>query len=380
MTLSPTSSAPRRVRIGLVGFGLGGRIFHAPFITNCERTELVGIVVNNPERQADARAEYPEAQIVPDLDALLDCGVDAVVISTPPATHRDLVIQAAQAGVHVLVDKPFALTVAEAEEMTAAAQQSGVQLTVFHNRRWDPDLVTALAVLSSGQLGEVTRAEIRLDSPKASYERLAAQSGVLRDLGSHLVDQAVQLCGPITSVYAQLTYVDAPSADAAAAPADAPHADPTGGAVRVDSGFALALTHANGQHSLLTSRKMPGEQDREMRIFSRTGAYISRYSDVQEVALRAGERPTPGSTTWGVEHRERWGTLITVEKGELCEQRIPSLQGDYTLLYDAFAAAILDGAPNPVPPAQALHVLAVLEAARESDRTGQAVTVETHRG
>src|SRR6478752_10312165 len=184
------------MRVGLVGYGVGGRYFHAPFILAAGGCELVGVVARSAQRVADVRDDMPGMPVFGSLSELLDAGVDAVTISTPPQTRRELVLEAIGRGVNVIADKPFAPTAAAGQALVDAAAAAGVLLSVFHNRRWDTDITTLRAVLDEGLLGEVWRFDSRFDLDAPQTLEAGPDAGLLRDLGSHLVDQALWLLGP----------------------------------------------------------------------------------------------------------------------------------------------------------------------------------------
>ncbi|MFL5579677.1 MAG: Gfo/Idh/MocA family oxidoreductase, partial [Gemmatimonadaceae bacterium] len=201
------------VGVGLVGYGLGGASFHAPLIATAPGLRLAAIVTGDADRQAQARRDHPEAQVVPDVERLWDpaLGVELVTISTPNRTHAPLALSALAAGRHVVVDKPFAPTAAEAARVVDAARRAERLVTVYQNRRWDGDFRTLRRLLAEGALGAPLRFESRFErwrpTPKGDWRERADPAeagGLLFDLGSHLVDQAIQLFGPVRSVYAEL--------------------------------------------------------------------------------------------------------------------------------------------------------------------------------
>ncbi len=333
-----------RLKIGLVGFGVGGRFFHAPYIEAAVGAELAGIVTRSPEKRASARSDFPGIALFDSLSDLIDSGVDAVVISTPPETRQLLVLEAIERGVHVIADKPFAVDEADGAALVDAAQQAGVALDVFHNRRWDTDIRTLKAVIDSGSVGEVARFESRFDLDQPHLLEAGPAGGLLRDLGSHLVDQAVWLFGPAASVYARLDWIDLEAG-------------------RTDAGFLLTVVHASGVVSLLSSTKTRRLTHRELRILGTEGSYVSEQSDVQANATFAGQRPSDSPTSWGYEIEERWGTLFT----STGTSRVPSVQGAYQQYYEQFVRAIEGRDEHPVTGTDALETLKVLDAARKSD-------------
>jgi predicted dehydrogenase len=331
------------MRLGLVGYGVGGRYFHAPFVAAAEGVELAGVVTRSPERRAELAADFPGVPARDSLADLLAAGVDAVTITTPPATRRELVLQAIAAGVPTIADKPFAPDAAGGRELVAAAQDAGVPLNVFHNRRWDADIRTLAAVLRSGELGELWRVESRMDQDNAATLEVGPDAGLLRDLGSHLVDQVLWLLGPARAVYAELDHVGS-------------------GGDRTDCRFTVSLTHAGGVRSQVSASKVNHIEDRELRAYGSGGSYVARGTDVQAQAVFAGRRPVDEGDAWGYDAPERWGTLNTAAGST----PVPSEQGAYQDFYRRFAAATAGGGEFPVPAEQAVHTLEVLDAARVS--------------
>lgn len=330
------------MRIGLVGFGAGGQRFHLPYIQAATEWRLTGVVTRSPERRTALAAAAPGVPAFDDLDALIDAGVDAVVLTTPPETRRELVLRALERGVHTVADKPFAPNAAIARELAEAAGRAQRILTVFHNRRWDTDLRTLAAVLRGGELGRVWRAVNRFELDEPGSLEVGPAHGLLRDLGAHLVDQSTHLFGPVARVDGHLDWQGE-------------------GEQRVDAGFTLGLHHRNGVHSTVSASKLNRLAERELIVYGELGSYTSRMSDVQTAAIERGERPL-GSSDWGLEVPERWGVLRTAARS----RRVPSEVGDYSEYYRRLHAAI-EGAGEPaVTLEQAVHTVEVLDAARTS--------------
>lgn len=344
------------MRIGLVGFGVGGRLFHLPYIQAATEWEIVGVVARSEARRAELAEAAPELTAFDSLDALIDAGVDAVVITTPPSTRRELVLRALERGVHVIADKPFAPNLEVARELADAATAAGKVVTVFQNRRWDTDLVTLRGVLDSGEIGTPWRANFVLDQADAGTLELGPDDGLLRDLGAHIVDQVIQLFGPVTRVDGHLDWLDAENSD---------------GPFRVDVGFALGLHHDSGVYSAVSASKLGHRNERGMLVYGSDGSYASRMDDVQFDQLMAGGHPMT-TENWGIEDEERWGILATAAG----TRRIPSARGDYSEFYRGVHAALAEGAPLPVRVEEALHTIAVLDAARKSDALGRSIEVE----
>jgi len=338
------------VRLGVVGYGAGGRLFHTPFVEAATGVTLAGVVTRSATRAAEVRSDWPDVPVFGSLAELLGAGVDAVTITTPPETHHDLALEAIAGGAHTLVDKPFAPSVALAREMADAAEAAGVVLNGFHNRRWDADIRTFARVLSEGSLGKLWRVYSRMDQDAPDQVTAGPGHGLLLDLGSHVVDQLLWLLGPVRSVTAHLDWVDLPEG-------------------RTDGGFTLDLTHVTGVSSFVESSKLGHVSVRELRATGSTGSYSARGTDVQADAVAAGRRPAGDPEHWGYEEPQHWGTLAT-ETGEV---RVPSAQGRWQDLYTQFAAAIRGEGEQPVPAAEAIRTLQVLDAARRSALDGGAV-------
>ena len=342
------------LRVGLLGYGLAGRVFHAPLIAATPGLALTAVVTRDPARRAAMQAAYPDAIALDRADALWSRAteVDLVVVATPNRSHAPLARAALAAGVPVVVDKPFATSAAEARAVAADAQARGLLLTVFQNRRWDGDFLTLRRLIADGRLGAVRRFESRYERwnpvPKQGWRESGAPDeagGLLFDLGAHLIDQARLLFGPVRTVYGELDRRRA-------------------GVATEDDAF-VALTHASGVRSHLWMSKVAGALGPRFRVLGDRAAFTKHGLDGQEVALAFGGRPTtPG---WGEEPEARWGVLGLDEARET----IPTEPGSYLRFYEAVAAALRSGGPPPVDPADAIAVLEIIEAARASAMHGR---------
>ena len=338
------------LRIGVVGYGTGGRHFHAPFIQAAEGCVLAGVVARADKTVAAVKADLPDVPVFDSLGAMIASGaVDAVTITTPPDTRRALVLQAIAAGLHVVADKPFAPNAESARDLDRAAKAAGVTLGVYQNRRWDSDMQTLAKLVQDGRLGPLWRVHSRMDFDDPATLEAGSTGGLLRDLGSHLVDQMLWLLGPALSVDTQMDHVDLPAG-------------------RTDAGFALTLRHQGGVHSHISASKLNHLNCRELRAYGALGSYVSQGSDVQAQAIFAGQRPA-GNLNWGYEPKANWGTLRTAEGAAL----IPAEQGRYHDYYTAFAAAVARGSAAPVTAETGARTLAVLDAARQSAAEGRSV-------
>ncbi|MGW2721844.1 Gfo/Idh/MocA family protein [Streptomyces sp. NPDC001492] len=352
------------LRVGLVGYGLAGSVFHAPLITATEGLALDTVVTSNPERQQQARAEFPDVGIAATPGELFDraAELDLIVIASPNKTHVPLATTALKAGLPVVVDKPVAGTAAEARELAALAEDRGLLLSVYQNRRWDNDFLTLRKLLDEGELGDVWRFESRFErwrpQPKGGWRESgdpAEIGGLLYDLGSHVVDQALVLFGPAAQVYAE-SDIRRPGAE-------------------TDDDTFIAVTHTSGVRSHLYVSATTAQLGPRFRVLGSKAGYVKYGLDPQEAALREGGRPhtTPG---WGTEPESLWGRVGSGESPLTGGGRVePTLPGDYPAYYAAVTRALNDDGPNPVTALEAAAALDVLEAARRSARDGVAVAL-----
>ncbi|MFL5618365.1 MAG: Gfo/Idh/MocA family oxidoreductase [Gemmatimonadaceae bacterium] len=349
---------PRPLRVGVVGYGLGGSTFHAPLVSATPGLDLVAIATSNPERVAKAKARYPAAHLYDTIDAMLAAEqLDLVVISTPHATHAPNARAALAKGAHVVVDKPFAISSAEARDLASAAKAAGRLAIPFQNRRWDNEVLTLQKLMHDGTLGDIHRFESRYERwrpiPKARWKEPGAEErgeGVLGDLTVHLVDQALLLFGSARSVYAEF---------------EKRHPD----IVVVDDVF-IAITHKSGVISHLFTSPNVGILGPRLTVLGSKGAYVKHGIDPQEEALLAGG--TPGVPGWGEEPESAWGR---VGAGDVAHP-LRSEPGNYLRFYEGVAAAIRDGAEPPVTAEQGIAMMELLDAARLSARTGRVVEMD----
>ena len=351
-------SEQQPVRIGLVGFGVGGNYFHAPFIEAARGVELAGVVTNSPARRQELAERFPGVAAYDSLAAMVTAeragaGLDAVTITTPPQTRRDLVLEALAQGLHVVADKPFAPDAAGARLLGAAAEDAGAILAVFHNRRWDSDIVTLRGLLEEGQLGRVSRFHSTMDQDDPGTLEAGPGGGLLRDLGSHLIDQALWLFGPARTVFATLDWADTDSG-------------------ATDIGFAVTILHRRGVTSVLTATKRNHVEGRSLRVYGDVASYLVDSTDVQAEASLRGDRPAADPAAWGYEPESAWGTLHSAPGAT----RVPARQGSYVDYYTRFADAVRTGSAPPVTAAEAIEVLEVLDAARVSAGSGRSVDLD----
>ncbi len=337
------------IRIGLVGFGFGGRYFHAPLIASAPECEFLGVVTRSAQRRAEFSERFPGRAAFDSLEDLAAAGAEAVTISTPAATHVELTQRALRLGLAVVCDKPFALDAASARETAQLAEELHRPLTVYQNRRWDSDFLTVRNALAGGVLGDPTRFESRFERYAPDPGPPAAGGGSLLDFGSHLVDQALVLFGPPTSVYAEMHTSDYASA--------------------LDDDVFVALTHAGGVRSHIWGSWRQSAPGPRYRVTGTEATYVVVPDmDSQEHRLVAGESPAT-ATDWGIEPEDRWGRVFRDGKSE----PLPSERGAWDTFYPAFAAAVRAEAPVPVDPWDAVATADTLDAARHSAQAGQVV-------
>jgi scyllo-inositol 2-dehydrogenase (NADP+) len=348
----------RALEVGLVGFGLGGGSFHAPLIAATPGLRLAAVVTRNAERRHEVGRLYPEARVLSSAVELwaLKPQLDLVVVSTPNATHVPLARAALESGAHVVVDKPVAPTADEARALGALAEQVARVAIPYQNRRWDGDFLTVQRLLRENRLGDVMRFESRFErwraTPKPGWitpDAATRAEGVVYDLGTHLIDQALVLWGPVTTVYAEL--------------------EKRHPAVHVEDEAFISLLHAGGVRSHLYMSTAAAQSGARMSVWGSRGAYVKHGLDVQEAALRAGTRP--GGAQWGMEDRDHWGWFGMSEE----RRHEPTEPGAYPAFYAGVERAIRGTAPPPVNVAEAVASLTVVEAALRSGRERQPVRV-----
>ena len=341
----------RTIQVGVIGWGLGGRIFHAPMIRAVPGLQLAAIV----ERSGDsARAAYPGVRVVRSVGELLAIdSIELVVVTTPNTTHLDLARQCLQAGRHVVVDKPFAPTSAEAAEMVRVAEECGRLITVYQNRRWDGDFQTVRRIVNDGSLGRLVLFESHMERYRPELKADAWRelptpgSGLWFDLGPHMLDQVFVLFGPPEFMTAEL------------------RAEREGAVV--DDAFDVVL-HYPRLRVLLRSNLLTCVPGPRFRLNGVQGSFVKWGSDPQEDALKGGG--TLDQPNWGQEPSENWGTLSIAEGEKITETRIPTATGDYSRYYQNVYDAIVSGAPLDVSPQHSLDIMHALELGMESSRRG----------
>ena len=360
---------PNPIPTGLVGFGFGGRIFHAPFIHATPGLDLAAVMQRSSSSAAD---EYPAAHIFHSTEELLaDAAIRLVTVCTPNQSHFAVARQCLLAGRHVVVDKPLTITSDEAEELVALAAERNLHVFTFQNRRWDGDFLTIRELLNSGELGRLVLYEARWDRfrpiPRAgTWKETDPGAGMLLDLGTHLADQVLALFGLPQSVTGEVT------------------TDRDGSAI--EDGFHITFHYAKdgphrGLRARITTSFVAAEPAPRFALYGTHGSFVKYGLDAQESALIAGRRPpqSDSAAPWLAEPESAWGTLTTAadisQPANLSERRVPTLPGDYRNFYAAVRDCIL-GLPNSaVTGADGLRVIRMLELARESSDTGRTLPI-----
>jgi predicted dehydrogenase len=339
----------------VVGYGLAGRSFHAPLIASTDGLELAAVVTSRRQQLA---VEHPRAEAISDLETLwLQARPELVVVATPNDSHAAIATAAIRHGIPVVVDKPLAISSAEALRVVTEADRAGVLLTVFQNRRWDTDQQTLRSLLAEDALGDITRYESRferwrpeLDTDKWRESASPAEGGgVLLDLGSHLVDEALTLFGPATRVYAEISSRRGGDGD--------------------DDVF-MALEHASGTLSHLHASAVAPSVGPRLRVQGSRAGFLVPGLDPQEAALRGGSRPDQAAA-WGMPETWEQGRLVAGDRSV----PVPPVPGAWPRFYELLRDALREAGPPPVDPGDAVQVLRILELARKSseERAVQAI-------
>jgi predicted dehydrogenase len=329
----------RDVGVGLIGYGLGGRAFHAPYVRVTSGLDLRAVVSSDATK---VHADLPEMHVVPSVEALLaEPGIELVIVSSPDALHAQHALAALKAGKHVLIDKPFATTLADARAIASEGEAQGRIVTIFQNRRWDADFRTLQRLISEDALGEIVQFESHFDRwrpvPAALWKEARA-GGSWLDLGPHLVDQALHLFGRPQGI----------SLDMAALRDGAPAPD-----------YFHALLRYPDRRVILHASKLAAQHALRFAVHGTKASWIKQGSDTQEAATIAGR--APAGEDWGHDPIEG---VLTIGGGE--SRPVPNEQGDYRLFWKKLVSAIRGEGPNPVPASEGLAVMELLDAGLRS--------------
>lgn len=348
----------KQLRVGLVGYGFAGQTFHAPVLSAVPGLQLAAVASSQPDK---VQADWPGVVVLPDVHALLAAqpAIDLVVVAAPNEAHFPVAKAVLEAGRHVVVDKPFALNAGQARELADLARQKGKLVSVYQNRRFDSDYLTLQQLLAEGRVGRPVFFESHFDRYRPDVrvrwrEQKVPGAGLWVDLGSHLMDQAVQLFGKPDSV--QL--------DTAAL---------REGAV-VEDYFHAVLRWDRGPHAplraVLHATTLAADAAPRYILHGTRGSYVKYGVDPQEDALRTGAKP--GGEGWGADADDGLLTLIG-DTGQPEPSSVPTLAGDYTRYYAAIRDAIAGTGPNPVTPEQAVQLMELLDLGARSAVEGRAL-------
>jgi scyllo-inositol 2-dehydrogenase (NADP+) len=338
----------RIINTALCSFGLSGRVFHAPFLHVKPGFNLYGVWERT---KSMAQEKYPGTKIFRTLNEILeDNSIELVIVNTPSYTHFEFAKQVLMANKHVIVEKPFTATIAQAQELIGLEKSQNKKLAVFQNRRYDSDYLTVKKILADGWLGEIVEAEFHFDryteqlSQKIHKETPGPAVGCLYDLGAHLIDQALQLFGMPQSVFSTIK-INRPGS-------------------QVDDYFDLKLYYPS-KTVILKCSYYVREPLPAYILHGKKGSFIKTRGDVQENMLQAGH--IPDGNDWGKEPESEKGLLHTQKDGEIIKKYVDSFNGDYGTYYDEIYHAIVNNKTVPVSGEDGMKVIKIIEAAWQSN-------------
>jgi predicted dehydrogenase len=346
----------QKIKTALLSYGMSGKVFHAPFLSLHPGFELLG----SWERSKKLiQEDYPGVISYPSLETILeDKTIDLVVVNTPVGTHFEYAKKVLLAGKHALVEKAFTTTVAEAQELAALAKEKGLKLSVFQNRRWDSDFKTVKKIIDDNLLGEIVEAEFHFDrynpvlSPKQHKETANSGAGILKDLGPHLIDQALFLFGLPKSVFADIRITR-------------PHS-------LVDDYLDILLYYPDFRVRLKAGFFVR-ETIPSFIVHGKKGSFMKSRGDVQEEELKLGKKPN--SANWGTEAKNQEGTLHTDVNGDVLNLKVPTLQGNYYDFFEGVYQAIASNKNEPVTAQEGVHVMQIIETAIQSSAQMKAINL-----
>ena len=346
----------QKIKTALLSYGMSGKVFHAPFLELHPGFELNGSWERSEKR---IQEDYPETKSFPSLESILeDATIDLVIVNTPVATHFEYAKKVLLAGKHAVVEKAFTTTVAEAKELDALAKENRLKLSVFQNRRWDSDFKTVKKIIDDGMLGDIVEAEFHFDrynpvlSPKQHKESANPGAGILKDLGPHLIDQALFLFGLPNAVFADIRMIRSNTL--------------------VDDYIDILLYYSDFRVRL-KSGFFVREPIPSYIVHGKKGSFLKPRGDVQEDDLKLGKKPN--LDTWGKEPKSKEGTLHTEINNDVLNVKVPTLQGNYYDFFDGVYQSISNDTIEPVTAKDGLNVMKIIEAAIQSSEQMKAINL-----
>ena len=337
----------KKIKTALLSYGMSGKVFHAPFLELHEGFELVGSWERSTKR---IQLDYPNVKSYSSYEELLEDEIELVVINTPTASHYEYAKRALHAGKHLIVEKAFTTTVAEAEELKAIAENNNLKVAVFQNRRWDSDFKTVKNIFQQGILGDIVEAEFHFDrynpalSPKLHKETINPGSGILKDLGPHLIDQALHLFGMPERVFADIRITRKES--------------------KVDDDIDILLFYPQFRVRL-KSGFFVREAIPAYILHGEKGSFLKQRGDLQEDALKIGQKPN--LTNWKSEKEGNEGLLHSEIKGEIIRKKVPTLLGNYYDYFEGVYQSISTNRVEPVTAQDGINTMRIIEACIESN-------------
>ena len=346
----------QKIKTALLSYGMSGKVFHAPFLELHPGFELIGSWERSEKR---IQEDYPETKSFPNLESILeDATIDLVIVNTPVATHFEYAKKVLLAGKHAVVEKAFTTTVPEAQELVALAKENRLKLSVFQNRRWDSDFKTVKKIIDDGMLGDIVEAEFHFDrynpvlSPKQHKESANPGAGILKDLGPHLIDQALFLFGLPNAVFADIRMIR--------------------NNTLVDDYIDILLYYSDFRVRLKASFFVR-EPIPSYIVHGKKGSFLKPRGDVQEDDLKLGKKPNLDS--WGKEPKSKEGTLHTEINNDVLNVKVPTQLGNYYDFFDGVYQSISNDTIEPVTAKDGLNVMKIIEAAIQSSEQMKAINL-----
>jgi len=346
----------QKIKTALLSYGMSGKVFQAPFLTFHSGYELIGAWERSKKI---IQNDYPEVNSFASLESILqDPSIDLVVVNTPVATHFEYAKKVLLARKHALVEKAFTTTLTEAQELAALAKERNLKLCVFQNRRWDSDFKTVQKIINENVLGELVEVEFHFDrynpilSPKKHKETANPGAGILKDLGPHIIDQALCLFGLPDAVFADIRLIRE--------------------STLVDDYFDILFYYSEFRLRLKASFFVR-EPNPAYVVHGKKGSFLKHRGDIQEDELKLGKKPN--LTNWGTEKEGNEGILHTEIDGKIVKKKIPTLQGNYYDLFDQLYHSITNNQSEPVTAQDGVHVMTIIEAAIQSNESKKVVSI-----